>query len=903
MPATQLPPLEPDEKGRLGQIPENFEAQIKPGIMRDLQGPPAGQIAQLLDDIFSKNVIDESALNESIRSFNEPEQPTTRSTTQEPDATSRRDPQTDEAWKQWQELRAKEDATKTSSTETSAAGEINDEDDEGEYSHDNEDGAEGAESSVSAGQSVQDVGDTDAGESAERSGGDADESSTTEQSQKSEESPKDQEETAKEPSESTEAASDSTEPASATKPGEAQAQEESASDPLNSPAPAAAAGGAGVAGAAAAPDSAPGVMSNPAALPGNALNRDLQNDPVPGASPQPGMPGQPTGVGSTPVAQSTTKASIPGAPGSMKDSAGMGAGSGMAKVGGATAGATGATGATMGAAGGSAAGAAAGTATGAAAATAGKAVSSATKSATTSEAAQAVNAVAGTLAGSDPNSARAKVVNQAANVAKTGADVAQLVASGGLDVRSWWSLLKRNWKVLLALVLIIIIPYCLMFFAIGQALSPRGNDAAQIGISTSSFLSASTYCGEMSDRTTGPRGNTVFLDRVEGKFGEEEDAVAPGVLAPHAKKKGPLAMLGTKRVDGTVNFTNEELKWYSNMRWAFVGTYWSGATDGSSHPQPKNDGRFRKSDIAGKKLMIYNPATQKAVVTIIAEFGPAPWAGSGYNSATSRISTGQPGHINPDQQAVWGAAARLTSPSDYKGVIVGAPTAVVEALGGKSATQHKTVTVGFVDDSTPLGPVNCTAQTTQSGNALAAATGGQPLAVPGTRQGTEGDCGQASVISVVRYYNPRYSDPKFYNATTNSTRDNIACVDPDYINRMSGDAVKDFVRGNSTRRQTPELPVVTFDMVRRSVLAGDPVVIYTSSGSIYNYKHIFVITGWDERTRRFYVMNPFVGGFHSNTMQPNGKDMTPEHLLRFTGDQPGAPYTHAFMIRQRHIGK
>ncbi len=180
-----------------------------------------------------------------------------------------------------------------------------------------------------------------------------------------------------------------------------------------------------------------------------------------------------------------------------------------------------------------------------------------------------------------------------------------------------------------------------------------------------------------------------------------------------------------------------------------------------------------------------------------------------------------------------------------------------------------------------------------AGSALDCGTGsgtagdGTYLNVPGVKQATGGDCGQASVLMVVLYYRPNFEDSRYYNPVTKSTKDNIACVTPTYINQQTGQ--KDW--GYAKSAQT------SLENVKRSLEGGDPVVIYTRAGSIYASKHIFVIVGYDQTDDTFYVNNPYVGGVDLHTKTPNGKKMTAEHLARHFGD---SIYGHAFIIKGKY---
>lgn len=171
---------------------------------------------------------------------------------------------------------------------------------------------------------------------------------------------------------------------------------------------------------------------------------------------------------------------------------------------------------------------------------------------------------------------------------------------------------------------------------------------------------------------------------------------------------------------------------------------------------------------------------------------------------------------------------------------------------------------------------------------IVAEGGGKYLNVPGVKEATGGDCGQASVIMVILYYRPGYEDSRYYNPSTKSTKDNLSCVSPAYVNQQT----KQNDWGYATASQA------NLESVKKSLEGGDPVIIYTTAGSIYsNSKHIFVIVGYDPSDDTFYVNNPFIRGVEVHTKTPNGKKMTSQHLKNHFGD---SIYHHTFMIKNKY---
>lgn len=102
------------------------------------------------------------------------------------------------------------------------------------------------------------------------------------------------------------------------------------------------------------------------------------------------------------------------------------------------------------------------------------------------------------------------------------------------------------------------------------------------------------------------------------------------------------------------------------------------------------------------------------------------------------------------------------------------------------------------------------------------ATNGAYLPVPGVIEATGGDCGQASVLMVVLFYNPAFRDDQFYDPIRHATKDNRNCVSPDYISNHT--TAKGWVRAPKSAS--------TIADIKESLAGGDPVIVYTRAGSI-----------------------------------------------------------------------
>jgi|GEM_PF-3686964 len=172
------------------------------------------------------------------------------------------------------------------------------------------------------------------------------------------------------------------------------------------------------------------------------------------------------------------------------------------------------------------------------------------------------------------------------------------------------------------------------------------------------------------------------------------------------------------------------------------------------------------------------------------------------------------------------------------------------------------------------------------------AVSGSYLPVLGVNEGTPNDCGIASVLMVVLYYNPSFTDAAFYDPTARATKSNTACVSPDYISAHA--STKDWVYATSKE--------ATMETVKKSLASGDPVVMYSQPGTIYSIQHIFVIVGYDPADNTFLINNPrgSNNGVDLHVKVANGHTMTADYLSAHYGDKDGT-YSHSFIIRKKYL--
>jgi hypothetical protein len=177
------------------------------------------------------------------------------------------------------------------------------------------------------------------------------------------------------------------------------------------------------------------------------------------------------------------------------------------------------------------------------------------------------------------------------------------------------------------------------------------------------------------------------------------------------------------------------------------------------------------------------------------------------------------------------------------------------------------------------------------GGSTAGPQGGKILTphVPAVSQATSGDCGQASVLMVARFYNSSFRNADFYNPVTNETKDNGGCVSPNFLSDNT--PYKDWVRyaGKS------------WEPAKRSIAGGDPVVLYTAPGAIY-HEHIVVIAGYDPADKTFYINNPSLHKCECAppTKTPGGKKATEEWLSKYWGTNWHLYHTN-YMVRKKYL--
>lgn len=314
-------------------------------------------------------------------------------------------------------------------------------------------------------------------------------------------------------------------------------------------------------------------------------------------------------------------------------------------------------------------------------------------------------------------------------------DKRDLAKLGSGDVTAGWRVLKRHDKHIFYPSLLI--AAIALFMGIGFGLifgSLFGDPPGSIGLAGNSiYLStdanpAGIYLDIMTDHLnitdpkTGKVTASLTLEATSGKYSGEKDAknatssnssgqvdvngnsivgkaclFDKGTWAPDDAKSSAIECLANngKVYDPTTGktrqMTDDELHWYITARWPYVKTNWY--TQGSKvSPRTVTNPAQPKDDFMGRKIVLYNPSTNKAIIGLAAEWGPAPWTGVPAKDLATQGTTWQYG---PD-----GQEPRIQVPVGYEGRITGGGPSVSTALGEDT---DQPVIMGFLDPDSKLG--------------------------------------------------------------------------------------------------------------------------------------------------------------------------------------------------------
>lgn len=128
-------------------------------------------------------------------------------------------------------------------------------------------------------------------------------------------------------------------------------------------------------------------------------------------------------------------------------------------------------------------------------------------------------------------------------------------------------------------------------------------------------------------------------------------------------------------IPGAPSMQQLYMDYYITMRWRYVTWNWNG-NDGGSGPEDKQfyeggDGSPAERAANAPRVLVRNPKTNKSIIAVVLEAGPAPWTG---------VDTGP--NNNPKQG--W-TNPQDGTPDTYRGRVAGFPPKAFEALG---ATQR-----------------------------------------------------------------------------------------------------------------------------------------------------------------------------------------------------------------------
>ena len=137
--------------------------------------------------------------------------------------------------------------------------------------------------------------------------------------------------------------------------------------------------------------------------------------------------------------------------------------------------------------------------------------------------------------------------------------------------------------------------------------------------------------------------------------------------------------------------------YYVTMRWRYVKWFWNG---NSQSPGPESVDFYSKAP----RVLVTNPRTNKSIIAVVLEAGPAPWTGVDFDSNNNP----KQGWTNPQDG----------TPATYKGRVSGFPPQAIKDLGATMRMQDGSgddlVYTWAPDQNALPGPVGGSAATTET---------------------------------------------------------------------------------------------------------------------------------------------------------------------------------------------
>jgi hypothetical protein len=519
----------------------------------------------------------------------------------------------------------------------------------------------------------------------------------------------------------------------------------------------------------------------------------------------------------------------------------------------------------------------------------------------------------GNYADTKAGQALSGLVNDAQNVAK-------LFATGGADVGSWWALTKKYWKPICGVIIIGEAPFLILAIALAASLSHYGDQPAGLAVAANSQFGGK-YCANIMQPTLTTtykgQGVTLTLSSTQSGFSEEDPVIPDGpnagqvdsTLSGQGIQSGKLSFWNyyvSQHAAG--DFPESWLPYYVTSRWPAFSWSWTGHDQAVEAPVPQ-DAYYEL--FAGKRIVIYDPATNKAVLGIAMESGNAPYA-----AAYSKLGTS-----SSAQESLWDTGSkngyRATDPVGYKGRSIGGPYPMNPKSGGPSIETSLGITPGTGSDvpvifgfastslqtEAPGTPLTCnvttttTTSVTNSSSGTVATVGVQDDSnsgqiqesgtshfvqnVPGIRQATYTDCNQAAAAMVILHYKPGAT-----GITTTDGKGNLVNKQGGCLSSVSG-ALQTQLSGATdasgaiTFKQIASKSDITVQMIEQSIDAGDPVIV-NAAGVYSSGNHFVVIVGYDNST--FYINDPFPWGIQ-------GEDTSTGTVHIYTNESHNSPHT------------